>query len=84
MNYVLTDYIEAIMKKAKYEIIKDEEPYYGEIPSIKGIWATGKTLEECRKNLKEALEDYIIISLEKHLSLPEIDGIRITTTKVNA
>jgi predicted RNase H-like HicB family nuclease len=83
MNYVLTDYIEAIMKKAKYEIIKDEEPYYGEIPSIKGIWATGKTLEECRKNLKEALEDYIIISLEKHLSLPEIDGIRITITKVN-
>jgi predicted RNase H-like HicB family nuclease len=81
---MLTDYIEAIMKKAKYEIIKDEEPYYGEIPSIKGIWATGKTLEECRKNLKEALEDYIIISLEKHLSLPEIDGIRITTTKVNA
>jgi predicted RNase H-like HicB family nuclease len=81
---MLTDYIEAIMKKAKYEIIKDEEPYYREIPSIKGIWATGKTLEECRKNLKEALEDYIIISLEKHLSLPEIDGIRITTTKVNA
>jgi len=81
---MLTAYIEAVMKKAKYEIIKDEEPYYGEIPSIKGIWATGKTLEECRKNLKEALEDYIIISLEKHLSLPEIDGIRITTTKVNA
>jgi predicted RNase H-like HicB family nuclease len=81
---MLTDYIEAVIKKAKYEIIKDEEPYYGEIPSIKGIWATGKTLEECRKNLKEALEDYIIISLEKHLSLPEIDGIRITTTKVNA
>jgi len=81
---MLTDYIEAVIKKAKCEIIKDEEPYYGEIPSIKGIWATGKTLEECRKNLKEALEDYIIISLEKHLSLPEIDGIRITTTKVNA
>ena len=81
---MLTDYIEAVIKKAKYEIIKDEEPYYGEILSIKGIWATGKTLEECRKNLKEALEDYIIISLEKHLSLPEIDGIRITTTKVNA
>lgn len=81
---MLTAYIEAVMKKAKYEIIKDEEPYYGEIPSIKGIWATGKTLEECRKNLKEALEDYIIISLEKHLSLPDIDGIRITTTKVNA
>ncbi len=33
-----------------------EEPYYGEVPELRGVWAIGKTLEECRKNLKEAIE----------------------------
>ena len=81
---MLTKYIESVMKRANYEIIQDEEPYYGEIPIIKGVWATGKTLEECRKNLQEALEDYIIISLERHLPLPEIDNISIKSDRVSA
>ena len=46
---MLIEYIEAALGRARYEIIDDEEPYYGEIPELKGIWATGKTLEECRK-----------------------------------
>ena len=42
----ITEYIEAAMSKARYEIIEDEEPYYGEVPELEGVWATGKTLEE--------------------------------------
>ena len=56
---MLTEYIEEAMKKAKYDIIKDEEPYYGEIPELSGVWASGKTLEECRENLKETVEDWM-------------------------
>jgi predicted RNase H-like HicB family nuclease len=33
------------MDKATYEIIDDPEPSYGEIPGLRGVWATGKTLE---------------------------------------
>jgi len=56
---MLIEYIEEAMKKAKYDIIKDKEPYYGEIPELSGVWASGKTLEECRKNLKETVEDWM-------------------------
>ena len=31
------------MSKAIYEGIDDEQPYYGEVPELKGVWATGKT-----------------------------------------
>ncbi|PIX77899.1 MAG: hypothetical protein COZ37_00290, partial [bacterium (Candidatus Ratteibacteria) CG_4_10_14_3_um_filter_41_18] len=67
------------MKKAKYEIIKDEEPYYGKIPELSGVWATGKTLEECRKNLKETVEDWIILSVKKDLPIPNLgkESIRV-------
>jgi predicted RNase H-like HicB family nuclease len=48
-------------ENAHYEIIEDEEPYYGEIAELKGVWVTGKTLEECRDNLTENLEGWILI-----------------------
>jgi len=37
---MITEYIDAAMSRARYEIIDDEEPYYGEVPDLEGIWAT--------------------------------------------
>ena len=42
---MLTEYIEEALNRAKYEIVDDEEPYYGEIKELKGVWATGGTIE---------------------------------------
>ncbi|MEA2693345.1 MAG: hypothetical protein QOJ16_2732 [Acidobacteriota bacterium] len=52
------------MERAHYEMIEDEEPYYGEIPGLEGLWATGPTLEGCRRNLMEALEDWVFFSAQ--------------------
>jgi len=71
---MIQEYIEAALAKARYEIIKDEEPYYGEVPDLKGVWATGKTLEECRRRLIEVIEGWIIVRLRKNLPIPLIDG----------
>ena len=79
---MLTEYIEEALKTAKYEIINDEEPYYGEVPELKGVWATGKTLEECRKNLKEVIEGWLIISIKKGLPIPELGDLVIKDVKV--
>ncbi len=67
---MLIEYIEAALARAKYEIIRDDEPYYGEIPNLKGVWATGRTLEECRKRLSEVIEGWMIIRLKKGLPIP--------------
>jgi predicted RNase H-like HicB family nuclease len=78
---MLIEYIEAAMARAKYEIIDDEEPYYGEIPELKGIWATGKTLEECRKRLSEVVEGWIIVRLKRGLPIPSLGKYRIREPK---
>jgi hypothetical protein len=44
---MFAEYIQAAMDQATYEIIDDPEPFYGEVPELQGVWATGKTLEEC-------------------------------------
>ncbi len=74
---MLTDYIEAVMSKARYEMIEDEEPYYGEVAELEGVWASGKTLEECRKNLAGVIDGWIIVKLRKGLPLPPIGAYKI-------
>lgn len=74
---MLVEYIEAALNNAHYEIISDEEPYYGEINNLKGVWATGSTLEECRNNLKEVVEGWLLVSIKRGLEIPELEGIRI-------
>lgn len=74
---MLTEYIEEALKRARYEIIDDEEPYYGEIKELKGVWASGKTLEECRSRLKEVIEGWILVSIKRELSIPPIGTAEI-------
>jgi predicted RNase H-like HicB family nuclease len=74
---MIVEYIEAALARANYEIIRDEEPYYGEVPNLRGVWATGKTLEECRKKLAEVIEGWIIIRLKKGLPIPPLGKYRI-------
>ena len=53
-----THEVNAALALATYERIDDIEPWYGEIPGVQGVWATGRTLTECQSNLREALEDW--------------------------
>ncbi|MFA0751398.1 MAG: hypothetical protein SLRJCFUN_001801 [Candidatus Fervidibacter sp.] len=71
------EYIQEALKRARYEIIDDEEPYYGEVPELQGVWATGKTLEECRENLREAIEGWIIVRLQRGLPLPTLGKVKM-------
>jgi len=74
---LIIKYINAALSHAHYEIIKDEEPYYGEISQLQGVWATGKSLEECRENLTDVIGGWIIIRIQKGIPIPPVDGITI-------
>jgi predicted RNase H-like HicB family nuclease len=78
---MITEYINAALGKAKYEIIEDEEPYYGEISGLEGVWASGKTLEECRHNLAEVIDGWLVVRLRRGLSIPAIGDRRIEELK---
>ncbi|HHT9126142.1 MAG TPA: type II toxin-antitoxin system HicB family antitoxin [Candidatus Brocadiia bacterium] len=72
---MLTEYIEEAMKLAHYEIIEDEGTFWGEIPDFQGVWGRAETLEECRKWLKDALEEWLIFRLKNNLELPVVGNI---------
>ena len=78
---MITEYIKAALDRAKFEIIKDEEPYYGEVPELQGVWATGKTLEECRNNLVEVIDGWLVVRLRRGLPIPPLGKYRVRELK---
>jgi predicted RNase H-like HicB family nuclease len=69
---MLTTYIQAALDRAHYEMIEDETPFYGEVPQLPGVWATGETLEDCRRNLADAIEDWLLFSIARRMPIPEL------------
>ncbi len=77
---MLADYMRAAMHRATYEVLSDGT-FYGSIPGFQGVWANAQTLESCRDELLEVLEGWILLRVADHLSLPEIDGMKLVVGK---
>jgi len=72
---MLLDYIQAAMHQAKYEILSEDNSFYGEIPGFQGVWANAPTLEACREELLSALEDWLLVRIADRFPLPVVNGI---------
>ncbi len=74
---MIREYIQRGMETATYELLPDDEGFYGAIPSCRGVYASSETLEGCRKELEEVLEGWILVRIHRNLEIPEIDGLGI-------
>ncbi len=74
---MLTAYINAAMARARYKIIEDGT-YFGEIPGLRGVWGNARTLEVCRQELQEVLEDWLIVKLRDGDSIPRIGRVALS------
>jgi predicted RNase H-like HicB family nuclease len=79
---VLTRYIQAAMNHAHYEILPEDGSYYGEIPGFEGIYANTASLEVCREELQEVLEEWLVLRVSQRLPLPVVDGISLGIREV--
>jgi predicted RNase H-like HicB family nuclease len=75
---MLTNYIRKALRRATYEILPADRVFYGEIPDFEGVYATADTLEGCRDELEEVLEEWSLLRISKHLPLPVVDGIELS------
>ena len=82
---MLTEHIDEALRRARYELIEDEDtPCYGEVPDWPGMWAPGRTLEGCRREPKEVIEGWILVSVRRSLDLPRLGSAEITEIDARA
>lgn len=77
---MLTEYIKAGMRRARYEILEDSS-YYGEIPGVQGVYANADSLEACRDELESVFDDWVLLSLRAGDELPSIDGVDLNVAR---
>ena len=75
---MISQYLSAALGKARYEILPDDGSYYGEIPGLDGVYANAPTLEGCREELREVLEEWILFRVSRNLPLPVLDRHELT------
>ncbi|MGO9601312.1 MAG: type II toxin-antitoxin system HicB family antitoxin [Isosphaeraceae bacterium] len=75
---MLLEYLQAALRHATYEILPDDGSYYGAILECPGVYATAVTLENCREELREVLEEWVLLRVHRNLPVPAIDGIDLT------
>ena len=78
---MLTRYIQAAMNHAQYELLGDKT-FYGSIPGFEGVWANEPTLEACRQELQDALEDWLLLGVSLGHELPIVDGVELKYIEV--
>ena len=72
---MIREYMDAAIAKAEFEILPDDDSWYGEIPGFQGVYSNAETLEECRRVLEEVLEVWLLYRISRQLETPVVDGL---------
>jgi predicted RNase H-like HicB family nuclease len=77
---MFSEYINAALIQAEYDTLEDGS-YVATVPGLQGVIAIGDTLEECRSDLIEVIEEWIVARLQWGYPIPPISGHTISSSK---
>ena len=73
---MILEYIQTALKKAEYKKL-DDGTWFAEINGFNGVWANSDTVELCRYELAEVLEEWLLLKIKSNNEIPIVDGIEI-------
>jgi predicted RNase H-like HicB family nuclease len=80
---MIIEYLNAALKKAEYKKL-DDGTWFAEIPGFGGVWANAGNIEDCRHELSEVLDEWLVLKIRTNDEIPAVDGaeIRFSEEKV--
>ena len=77
---MLLEYVNKALERSSYKQLEDGS-WFAEIPGFSGVWATAVSVEACRSELVEVLEEWLLLKLRDHDPVPVLDGIELSVTE---
>ena len=71
---MLNDYIQRALLRSEYKRLEDQT-WYADIPGFEGVWANADTVEACRVELAEVLEEWLLFKIHDHDPIPSLEGL---------
>ena len=76
---MIAEYLDKAMQYARFERIEDGTIFgsFPDVPELLGVYADADTEEECRTELRDVLEGWVLLSIYDHTPIPAIDGVTV-------
>lgn len=75
-SFSIRGYIEAALLLARYET-DENGVVVAEVPNAPGYFSEGRTVEEARRELADAIEGNLVLALQLNRDIPVLPGIQI-------
>jgi predicted RNase H-like HicB family nuclease len=73
---MITKYIDKALARARYEALEDGS-FCATVPGLRGVVALGIGVEECRRELAEVVEEWVLVRVARGLDIPRLGGVTI-------
>ena len=68
---MVSQYVSTALERAEYRLL-DDGSFAATVRSLKGVLATGVSLEACRRELAEVVEEWILVRVARGLAVPAL------------
>jgi predicted RNase H-like HicB family nuclease len=74
---MITRYVARALTRAQYRLLEDGT-FAATVRGLRGVIATGRTLEQCRGTLADVVEEWVLVRVARGLAVPALDGVTVT------
>ena len=68
---MVSQYVASALERADYQLL-DDGSFAATVRGLRGVIATGSTLEGCRRELVEVVEEWVLVRVAHGLAIPAL------------
>ena len=77
---MITRYLDRALRRARSREV-DDGTFCATVRGLRGVIATGTSLESCRDELAEVVEEWVLVRVARGLRVPTLDGATVEVKK---
>jgi predicted RNase H-like HicB family nuclease len=74
---MISRYVARALERAQYRLLADGT-FCATVRGLRGVIGTGTTLETCRRDLAEVVEEWVLVRVARGLAVPALDGVTLS------
>jgi len=68
---MITEYVAKALERAHYRLV-DDGTFAATVRGLRGVIATGPSLEACRRDLASVVEEWVLVRVARGLPVPAL------------
>jgi predicted RNase H-like HicB family nuclease len=78
---MITRFLDRALRRAQYRQV--DGAFFATVRGLRGVIATGPSLEACRDQLAEVVEEWVLVRVARGLRVPTLDGVTVEVKKAS-